>query len=103
MPVQRFRIAPTSRGAVFRAKRWFYLTFYSKAPADVKDENRKIWVELAGKIIEEVNKRNAADKPTRLTINYEIGPNGEFKPISATIEFMEMKPLETFTVHLEKK
>ncbi|MEM2341874.1 MAG: hypothetical protein QXX94_02975 [Candidatus Bathyarchaeia archaeon] len=103
MPTQRFRITPTSRGALFRAKRWFYSTFYTKASSDIKDENKKAWVDLAGKIIEEISKRNATEKPTRLTINYEVGPRGEFKPISVTVELMEIKPLETFTITLSSK
>jgi len=63
MPTQRFRITPTSRGALFRAKRWFYSIFYTKElPADVKEGNKKAWVDLASKIVEEVNKRGATDK-----------------------------------------
>ena len=103
MPVQRFRITPTSKSALFRAKRWFYSMFYTKAPENVREENKKVWVDLAGKLVEEINKRNAAEKPARLTINYEVGSNGEFKPLSATVELMEIKPLETFTVYLSKE
>ncbi|MEM2320606.1 MAG: hypothetical protein QXS79_01790 [Candidatus Bathyarchaeia archaeon] len=98
MQVQRFRMTPTSRGALFRAKRWFYSTFYTKAPPEVKEENKRAWVSLAGKIIEELNRRNASDKPARLTISYEVGSRGEFKPISATVELMEIKPIEVFTI-----
>ncbi|MEM2913416.1 MAG: hypothetical protein QXR06_03625 [Candidatus Bathyarchaeia archaeon] len=103
MPVQRFRITPTSKSALFRAKRWFYLTFYSNVSTEVREENRKIWVDLAGKLVEEINRRNAADKPARLTINYEKGPSGEIKPFSATVELMEIKPLETFTIYTSKE
>jgi len=103
MPVQRFRITPTCKSALFRAKRWFYSTFYTGAPAEVKEENKKIWVDLAGRLVEEINKRNAAEKPARLTINYETGPKGEFRPLSATIEIMEVRPLETFTIFLSKE
>lgn len=104
MPTQRFRITPTSRGALFRAKRWFYSIFYTKElPADVREVNKKAWVDLASRLVEEVNKRNASDKPTRLIINYESGPRGEFIPLSATVELMEIKPLETFTVYLSKE
>jgi hypothetical protein len=103
MPVQRFRITPTSRGALFRAKRWFYSTFYTNVPSEVREENKKIWVDLAGKIVEEINKRNAADKPARLTINYETGPRGEFMPLSATVELMEIKPLDTITIFASKE
>ncbi|MEM1547110.1 MAG: hypothetical protein QXP91_11735 [Candidatus Methanomethylicia archaeon] len=98
MPVQRFRITPTGRSALFRAKRWFYSNFYTNASTGVRDENKKVWVNLATKLVEEINKRNAADKPTRLTVNYEVGPHGEFKPLSVTVELMEIKPIETFTV-----
>lgn len=104
MPTQRFRITPTSRGALFRAKRWFYSIFYTKdLPADVKEANKKTWVDLASRLVEEINKRNASEKPARLTINYESGPRGEFIPLSATVELMEIRPLETFTVYLSKE
>ncbi|MEM1586188.1 MAG: hypothetical protein QXX99_03080 [Candidatus Bathyarchaeia archaeon] len=104
MPIQRFRITPTSRGALFRAKRWFYSLFYSKdLPADVRENNKKVWVNTASKIVEEINRRNAADKPTRLTINYESGPHGEFIPLSVTLELMEIRTVETFTVYLAKE
>ncbi|MEM1544176.1 MAG: hypothetical protein QW600_00715 [Candidatus Bathyarchaeia archaeon] len=103
MPVQRFRITPTSKSALFRAKRWFYSTFYTGAPSDVREENKKVWVDLAARLVEEINRRNAAEKPARLTINYDVGPRGEFKPLSATIELMEIKPLETFTVFASKE
>ncbi|MBS7648648.1 hypothetical protein KEJ17_03255, partial [Candidatus Bathyarchaeota archaeon] len=102
-PIQRFRITPTSKSALFRAKRWFYSTFYTNAPSEVKEENRKIWVDLAAKLVEEINKRNAVEKPARLVINYETGPRGEFKPLSATVELMEIRPLETFTIFTSKE
>ncbi|MEM1515850.1 MAG: hypothetical protein QXH24_07405 [Candidatus Bathyarchaeia archaeon] len=104
MPTQRFRITPTSRGALFRAKRWFYSIFYTKElPADVREENKKVWVDFASRLVEEVNKRNVSDKPTRLIINYESGPRGEFIPLSATLELMEIRPLETLTIYLSKE
>ncbi|MEM1550663.1 MAG: hypothetical protein QXX56_00830 [Candidatus Bathyarchaeia archaeon] len=103
MPIQRFRITPTSRGALFRAKRWFYSVFYAKElPADVRENNKKIWVDMASRLVEEINKRNAADKPTRLIINYESSPRGEFIPLSVTLELMEIKPIETLTIYLSK-
>lgn len=99
MPEQRFRIAPTSRGALFRAKRWFYATFYTGAPPEVREENRGAWVEVARRLVEEINKRDAGNLPARITLRYETGPKGEFKPMSATVELMEMKPVDTFTVY----
>ncbi|MEM3104972.1 MAG: hypothetical protein QXD69_05675, partial [Candidatus Bathyarchaeia archaeon] len=101
--IQRFRITPTSKSALFRAKRWFYSTFYTNVPADVREENKKVWVDLAAKLVEEINRRGATDKPARLTINYETGPRGEFKPLSATVELMEIRPLETFIIFTSKE
>lgn len=103
MAIQRFRITPTSKSALFRAKRWFYSTFYTNVPAEVREENKKVWVDLAAKLVEEINKRGATDKPARLTINYETGPRGEFRPLSATVELMEIRPLETFTIFTSKE
>lgn len=103
MPVQRFRITPTSRGALFKAKRWFYSTFYSRAPAGIREENKRAWTSLAAKIVDEINMRNASEKPTRLTINYDVGPDGEFKPISAVVELMEIKPIENLTIAVVDK
>jgi len=102
MPVrQRFKISPTSRGAVFKLKRWFYLNFFSKTPTDVKEKNRQVWLELSRKLIEEINKRGASDKPARITVEYEKGVNNEFIPLTATVELMEIKPLEVFTIELK--
>jgi|YelNatPaOPRAMG01_1025707.scaffolds.fasta_scaffold00829_15 hypothetical protein len=96
---QRFKISPTGRGAVFKLKRWFYLSFYTKSiPDDVKKKNRDAWLELSRKLVEEMNRRNASEKPTRITLEYETSPNNEFKPRSVMVEVMEMKPLETFKI-----
>lgn len=102
MPLrQRFKISPTSKGAVFKLKRWFYLNFFSKTPADVKEKNKQIWLELSRKLIEEINRRGASDKPARITLEYEKGANNEFKPLKVTVELMEIKPLEAFTIELK--
>jgi len=99
MPEQRFRIAPTSRGAIFRAKRWFYATFYNKKiPPEIREENKKAWTELARRIVEEVNKYGYSENPARITIKYEAGPNGEFKPQSAILEIMSIEPVKTIVV-----
>jgi hypothetical protein len=101
---QRFKIAPTGRGAIFRLKRWFYSLFYGKnVPEDIKEKNKNTWLELSRRLIEEMNKRKASEKPTRITIEYEDAPNNEFKPISVTIEVMEMKPLESFKIYFMEK
>ncbi|MEM1659102.1 MAG: hypothetical protein QXK94_08730 [Candidatus Jordarchaeales archaeon] len=98
MPAQRFRLTPTGRGAVFRAKRWFYSVFSKNASEDIKARNVKAWTEMASKLVERMNAEGVSDKPTRLTIEYETGPHGEFNPVSATVEVYEMKPVKTFTV-----
>ncbi|MBS7660246.1 MAG: hypothetical protein QXY73_02555 [Candidatus Bathyarchaeia archaeon] len=98
MPVQRFSLSLTCKGAIFKAKRWFYATFYSRASDNVKELNKKAWAEFSRKIIEQVNSRGAADKPARLAIEYEVGPNQEFKPISAHVEVFEMKSIDSFKV-----
>lgn len=101
---QRFKISPTGRGAIFKLKRWFYLTFYTKnVPNDVKEKNRSVWLELSRRLIEETNMRRASEKPTRITLEYEVDPNNEFKPISVTVEVMEMKPIESFKVSLREE
>jgi len=99
MQEQKFRISPTCRGAIFRAKRWFYATFYNKSiPQEVREENKKAWTELARRMVEEVNKYGYVENPTRISIKYETGPNGEFKPISATLEIMSMTPIKTIVI-----
>lgn len=100
---QRFKISPTGRGAIFKLKRWFYLAFYTKnVPVDIKEQNRKVWLELSRRLIEEMNKRNASEKPTRITLEYEASSNNEFKPISIAVEVMEMKPVESFKILLRE-
>lgn len=100
---QRFKIAPTSRGAIFRLKRWFYLTFYTKAPDEIREKNREEWLKLSRKLIEEINARNASDKPARITLEYQVGPNGEFIPMSVTVELMEIKPYDVVKVYMREE
>ncbi|MEM2740234.1 MAG: hypothetical protein QXQ29_05495, partial [Candidatus Bathyarchaeia archaeon] len=77
-----------------------YATFYSGvSDMEVKESNRKAWLDLSRKLIEEINKRNAADKPTRIILEYEADPRELFKPISATVEILELKPVETFKTY----
>jgi hypothetical protein len=97
--IQRFRISPTFRSAIFRAKRWFYATFCKNCPKEIIEENKKMWVQLASKLIEESNKLGISDKPTRLEIEYEV-VNGKFKPIKATVEAFEMKSLGKHTISI---
>jgi len=100
---QRFKISPTSRGAIFRLKRWFYLSFYTKAPNEVKEKNREEWLKLSRRLIEEISARNASDKPARITLEYQVGPNGEFIPVSATVELMEIKPYDVVKIHMREE
>ncbi|MEM1566496.1 MAG: hypothetical protein QW510_05380 [Candidatus Bathyarchaeia archaeon] len=101
MPTQRFKISPTSKGAIFKLKRWFYLNFFSKASAEIKEKNKQTWLELSRRLIEEINKRGASDKPARMTLEYEKGANNEFTPLRVTVELMEIKPLDAFTIELK--
>lgn len=100
---QRFKISPTSKGAIFKLKRWFYLNFFSRAPAGVKEKNKQVWLELSRRLIDEINKRNASDKPARITLEYERTASNEFIPLAATIELMEIKPLEVITIDLRRR
>lgn len=100
MPEQRFRISPTTRGAIFKVKRWFYGTFYNKKiPEDVREKNKETWVRFANRLVEEASKRGISDQPARITVTYDIGSRGEFKPISATIEVLEVKTKDKFTIY----
>ncbi|MEM0057773.1 MAG: hypothetical protein QW160_02355 [Candidatus Bathyarchaeia archaeon] len=104
MPLtQRFKISPTSKGAIFKLKRWFYLNFFTKISAEVKVRNKQAWLELSRRLIDEINRRGASDKPARITLEYEKGANNEFTPLRATVELMEIKPLEVFTIELGKE
>lgn len=98
MPVQRFKVSLTCRGAVFKVKRWFYATFYSHMPEDVREGNKRVWIEFARRIIEEINARGVADKPARIVVEYDVGSMGEFKPLSAFIEVYEIKAVSSFKV-----
>ena len=100
MPEQRFRISPTTRGAIFKVKRWFYGAFYNKKiPEDVREKNKETWVRFANRLVEETSKRGISDQPARITVTYDIGSRGEFKPISATIEVLEVKTKDKFTIY----
>ena len=100
---QRFKISPTSRGAIFRLKRWFYLSFYTKAPSEVREKNREEWLKLSRRLIEEISARNASDKPARITLEYQVGPNGEFIPVSVTVELMEIKPYDVVKIYMKEE
>jgi hypothetical protein len=100
---QKFRISPTGKGAVFRLKRWFYASIYSKVPQEAKEASRIAWTELVGKLIDELNKRGAAEKPARISLTYELGPKGEFIPLSVKMETFELVPKETITLSFSNK
>ncbi len=96
--VWRSKIAPTCRGAIFRAKRWFYGTYYSKAAdEESREKSRENWARLARMLVEKSNAEGASDKAARLTIYY-TDEGGVFKPIRAEIEVFELKPVKTITV-----
>jgi hypothetical protein len=100
---QKFRISPTGKGAVFRLKRWFYASIYSRVPQEAKEASRMAWTELVGKLIDELNKRGVAEKPARISLIYEQGPKGEFTPLSVKIETFELVPKETITLSFSNK
>jgi len=68
----------TVRTAIFRLKRWFYATFFSpytkieKGKA-IAEENRRVWVMLASKIINEVSSKYGTDKnlAARIRLTYD--------------------------------
>ncbi|MCD6209022.1 MAG: hypothetical protein DRJ46_01815 [Thermoprotei archaeon] len=100
LKIWRSRIVPTARGAIFRAKRWFYATFYSKklqVSDEIKEKSKENWARLARKLVEETNNRNASDKAARLTIYY-YDENGLFKPVKAEIEVYELKQVDKIEV-----
>ncbi len=95
--VWRSKIAPTCRGAIFRAKRWFYATFYSKAQSDLKEKSRENWVKLARKLVEVSNERGVSEKAARVVIYYRDN-EGFFDPVKAELEIYELRPVETIEV-----
>jgi hypothetical protein len=103
MTEQKFRISPTAKGAIFRLKRWFYAYMYSKVPSEAKEASREAWGELVGKLIDEINKRGAAEKPARISLSYEEGPKGEFVPLSVKMEIFELAPKETINISFSER
>jgi hypothetical protein len=103
MTEQKFRISPTAKGAIFRLKRWFYAYMYSKVPSEAKDASRGAWGELVGKLIDEINKKDAAEKPARITLNYDEGPRGEFVPLSVKMEIFELVPKESINISFSER
>ncbi|RLE95343.1 MAG: hypothetical protein DRN04_00440 [Thermoprotei archaeon] len=96
--VWRSKIAPTCRGAIFRAKRWFYATFYSKESDETKKEKSKEnWVKLARMLVEKSNEAGYSDKAARIVIYYK-DDNGIFTPIKAEIEVFELKIIDKLEI-----
>ncbi|HDI74347.1 MAG TPA: hypothetical protein ENF55_00170 [Thermoprotei archaeon] len=96
--VWRSKIAPTCRGAIFRAKRWFYATFYSKEADEAKKEKSKEnWVKLARMLVEKSNEAGYSDKAARIVIYYK-DEDGVFNPVKAEIEVFELKKVDTLEI-----
>lgn len=96
----RTRITPTCRGAIFRAKRWFYATFYTpQNDPDIKEKSRENWTSLARRLVEESNKKGYSEKAARLTIIYD-DEGGLFKPIAATIEIFELRQIDKIEIKI---
>jgi len=98
--VWRSKISPTCRGAIFRAKRWFYATFYSKTSTGDKEKSRENWIKLAREMVRISNEEGVSENAARITIYY-TDEGGAFNPIRAEIEVFEMKPVKTLEVKLE--
>lgn len=98
--VWRSKIAPTCRGAIFRAKRWFYATFYSRTAMGDREKSRENWVKLARKMVEASNEEGVSDKAARITIYY-TDEGGTFNPVKAEIEVYELKPVKSIEVKAE--
>ncbi len=98
--IWRSKISPTCRGAIFRAKRWFYATFYAKTSTGDKEKSKENWARLARAMVEISNKEGVSDKAARITIYY-TDEGGTFNPIRAEIEVYEIKPVKTLEVKPE--
>jgi len=96
--VWRSKIAPTCRGAIFRAKRWFYASFYSRTGDEARREkSRENWVRLARALVEKSNEEQVSDKAARIIIYY-TEEDGVFNPVRAQIEVYELKLLKTIDI-----
>ncbi|RLE82782.1 MAG: hypothetical protein DRJ51_00455 [Thermoprotei archaeon] len=99
--VWRSKIAPTARGAIFRAKRWFYATYYSRAPEEKREISKQNWANLARKLVEETNREGVSDKGARVIIYYR-DDEGVFRPLRAEIEVYNLNPIKTLTITMEE-
>ena len=98
--IWRSKITPSTRGAIFRAKRWFYATFYNKGtPKDKRERSKINWVKLARMLVERSNKEGITDNGARLIIHYKI-EDSVFVPKKAEIEVYDLKPLKKVTVEM---
>jgi len=97
LKVWRSKLAPTARGAIFRAKRWFYATFYAKGDPDKREISKQNWAQLARKLVEETNREGVSDKGARVIIYYR-DDDGIFKPIRAEVEVYNLNPIKTLTI-----
>jgi len=93
----RSKIAPTARGAIFRAKRWFYATFYSKSSSENKEKSRENWARLARLLVEKSNKEGVSDKAARVIIHY-YDKDGLFQPVRAELEIYDLRPVKTLSI-----
>lgn len=101
LKIWRSKIAPTARGAIFRAKRWFYATFYSKSGGGLRERSRENWVRLARMLVERSNEEGVSDKAARVVIYY-YDRDGFFNPVRAELEVYELKPIKTINISEEE-
>ena len=100
--VWRSRIVPSSRGAIFRAKRWFYGTIYASIKEqDAKERSKENWARLARALVEKSNSEGVSDKAARITIYYRM-VDGVFTPVKAELEAYELRPIKTIEVSDEE-
>ncbi len=102
LKVWRSRMARTTRGAIFKAKRWFYSVYYNKSiPDEIKEKSKENWARLARLLVEKSNAEGISDKAATLTIYY-YEKDGVFVPVGAEIEAYEIKPLKTVKISEEE-
>ncbi|RLF16695.1 MAG: hypothetical protein DRJ66_02790 [Thermoprotei archaeon] len=102
----------TVRTAIFRLKRWFYATFFSpftkfEEGKKIAEENRRMWVMLASKIINEISSKYGSDANLaariRLTYDSEVVSRVTDPSKGQEIEIRKFIPRKVVIEVYEKK
>ncbi len=105
MPVFQTRLCPTIRGAIFRARRWFYGTYARTENEEVRRRNIERWKRLAGLLVNLSSERGLSDKAGRIIIEYNeivnLDGSKEFDPVIVRIEVYEK--LDEIVVNLKEQ